>query len=146
MINKYKKVSIIYGRGGRECALRIQENLSELHDKKGMPVESHLLADELLSSADIVSRVRDIISSSAMCIILLTFDDVDGTRVRQNVLIEIGMALVLIGRDRCFAVSEKQILPDDFPSDIRGALNVNHMDIRDVENVTKKSWMRSQKN
>jgi hypothetical protein len=132
MIEGYKKVSVIYGQGGRKCALGIRENIKKLHYEEGMPVESFLLADELLSSEDIVSRVKEIIESSSQCIILLTFDDADGSRVRQNVLIEIGMALVMIGREKCFVVSEKPFLPDDFPSDIRGALNLNYMDIRDA--------------
>lgn len=137
MINRYQKISIIYGTGGRECALSIHRMLQGLHNQEGMPVESHLLAEELLSSADIVNRVRDIISASSRCIILLTFDDQEGERVRQNVLVEIGMALVLIGRDKCYVVSEKKFLPDDFPSDIKGALNPNYMEIRDAEESAK---------
>ena len=96
MISKYKKVSIIYGRGGRDCALQIHHRLQALHEQDGMPVEAFLLAEELLSSADIIDRVRDILSASSICVILLTFDDADGSRVRQNVLIEIGIALVLL--------------------------------------------------
>lgn len=138
MINRYQKISIIYGTGGRECALCIHRLLKDLHEQEGMPVESHLLAEELLSSADIVNRVRDIISSSSRCIILLTFDDQDGKRVRQNVLVEIGMALVLIGREKCYVVSEKKFLPDDFPSDIKGALNPNYMEIRNAEESAEK--------
>lgn len=138
MITKYKKVSIIYGRGGRECALQVHRNLCSLHEAEGMPVESRLLAEELLSSADILSRVREIISSSSICIILLTFDDAGESRVRQNVLVEIGMALVLIGREKCFAVCEKPFLPDDFPSDIRGALNPNYMEIRDAKETAER--------
>ena len=133
MIQRYKKVSIIYGGKGLSCAQAIHRKLKELHDREGMPVESHLLAEELLSSADIVSRVRDILSSSTRCIVLLSFDDAGGTRVRQNVLIEIGMALMLLKREQCYVVSEKHFLPDDFPSDIRGALNPNYLDLRDAE-------------
>lgn len=35
-------------------------------------------------------------------------------------------------------VSEKPFLPDDFPSDIRGALNLNYMDIRDAGQAADK--------
>ncbi len=138
MIQEYKKISIIYGQSGRDCAKAIHRKLQKLHDEKGMPVVSYLLAEELLSSEDIVSRVKDIIVSSAQCIILLTFDDADKTRVRQNVLIEIGMALVLVGRERCYVVSERPFLPDDFPSDIRGALNLNCLDIRNADETAEK--------
>ena len=42
-----------------------------------------------------------------------------------------------MGRDKCFVVCEKPFLPDDFPSDIRGALNPNYMDVRDAELTAK---------
>lgn len=63
---------------------------------------------EILSSANIMEAGQDIISDSSACLIILTFDDIDNTRVRQNVLIELGMALAYIRKENCFFLCDKQ--------------------------------------
>jgi hypothetical protein len=139
MINKYKNISIIYGASGKECALKIDAELKRLHLDEFFPIRSYILANEILSSTSILDTVKSIIASSSACIVILTFDDMDGTRVRQNVLVEIGMALMLIDKENCFFISEKRSLPDDFPSDLQSVVNPNYFDKANIDEVVKKT-------
>lgn len=139
MINKYKNISIIYGASGKECALRMENELRRLHLDEFYPIRPYILANEILSSSSILDTVKSIIASSSACIVILTFDDVDGTRVRQNVLVEVGMALMLIDKENCFFISEKQKLPEDFPSDLQNVINPNHFDKNDLDSVVTKT-------
>ena len=139
MINKYKNISIIYGASGKECALKMDAELKRLHLNEFYPIRSYILANEILSSSSILDTVKDIIASSSACIVILTFDDMDGTRVRQNVLVEVGMALMLLDKSNCFFISEKRSLPEDFPSDLQGVVNPNYFDKNDLDDVVKKT-------
>lgn len=139
MINKYKNISIIYGASGKECALKMDAELKRLHLNEFYPIRSYILANEILSSSSILDTVKDIIASSSACIVILTFDDMDGTRVRQNVLVEVGMALMLLDKRNCFFISEKRTLPEDFPSDLQGVVNPNYFDKNDLDDVVRKT-------
>lgn len=125
MITPYKNVSIIYGGSGLECALAIHSELERLHEQEHYPIKSFILAKQILSSANIVETVKGLISQSSACVIILTFDDVDESRLRQNVLIETGMAMMMVEKENCFFLSNRFPLPDDFPSDLRGFVNPN---------------------
>lgn len=133
MINKYKNISIIYGGSGAECAEAINKNLAQKHISCHYPIRPLIMKKEILSSANIMETVQDIISGSSACVIILTFDDIDNTRVRQNVLIELGMALAYIRKENCFFLCDKQKLPDDFPSDLKGFINPNYFDKSNLE-------------
>ena len=128
MISKYKKISIIYGGSGAECAEAIHKKLIQDHISFYYPIQSLIMKKEILSSANIMETVQNIISNSSACVIILTFDDVDNTRVRQNVLIELGMALSYVKKENCFFLCDKHKLPDDFPSDLKGFVNPNYFD------------------
>ena len=139
MIDKYKKISIIYGGSGVECAREINNRLKKLHDEEMFPVKSHIIANQILGGSNIFRDVKDAISQSALSIIILTFDDVNGTRIRQNVLIELGMALMTVPHtDNCIFLSEKYPLPDDFPSDLKGWINPNYFDKNNLNEIADK--------
>jgi len=138
MLKQYKHISIIYGNTGRACAKHLAECIETLHFEEGFPVKTHLLADEVLNSGTILDTIKDLILSSEACIIILTFDDVNNSRVRQNVLVEIGMASSCIDRDKCFYLSEKVPLPNDFPSDISSSVNPNYFDKNNLGEVFKR--------
>lgn len=76
------------------------------------------------------------LEESSVVIIILTFDDIQKTRVRQNVLVEIGMALKIIPKDKIYVFSEKD-LPKDFPSDLLGAINVNVYNLKNGDLADK---------
>ncbi len=136
MIERYKKISIIYGGSGRDVATRLNERINALHTEQFYPISSAIVAKRVLSCAPIFSQIKEAISSSDMCIIILTFDDVGQTRVRQNVLIEIGMALMAVDdTDKCIFLTEKDPLPDDFPSDLKGWINANRFDKNNIDEV-----------
>lgn len=139
MISKYKKISIIYGGSGVNCARKIDEYLTKLHDEEFYPLESAVIAKQIMGGANIFKTVKNAISSSTLCIIILTFDDLQNTRIRQNVLVEIGMALMTVeNTDNCIFLSEKTPLPDDFPSDLKGWINPNYFDKDNLEEVAQK--------
>lgn len=138
MLEQYKYISIIYGNTGRDCATYLAKCIEDMHIEEGFPIKAHLLADEILNSGTILDTIKALILSSKACIVILTFDDVEKSRVRQNVLIEIGMAASCIDRDKCFYISEKVPLPDDFPSDIRSSINPNFFDKNNLEDVFAK--------
>lgn len=128
MISKYKKISIIYGRSGREIAVKISNRLNSLHTENFYPLSASIVAKKVMSGTPIFQQIKDTIADSDICIIILTYDDVNGTRVRQNILIEIGMALMTVdSTDRCIFLTEKPI-PEDFPSDLKGWINANIYD------------------
>ena len=136
MIGRYKKISIIYGGSGRNVATKLNERINALHSENFYPSVSAIVAKRVLSSASIFSQIKDAISSSDISIIILTFDDVGQTRVRQNVLVEIGMALMAVDNtDKCIFLTEKYPLPDDFPSDLKGWINANQFDKENIEQV-----------
>jgi hypothetical protein len=136
MISKYKKISIIYGGSGLECAKKIFRVLDRLHNEEFYPFEPAIIAQKILGGVNIFKTVKEAISSSSLCIIILTYDDIEYTRVRQNVLVEIGMALMAVeNTDKCIFLSEKVPLPDDFPSDLRGWINPNYFDKNNLDDV-----------
>ena len=137
MISKYKNISIIYGGSGAECAEAIHQNLIQNHVSFYYPIKSLIMKKEILSSANIMETVQNIISNSSACVIILTFDDIDNTRVRQNVLIELGMALAYIKKENCFFLCDKHELPDDFPSDLKGFVNPNYFDKSNLEHTAE---------
>lgn len=139
MISKYKKISIIYGGSGVECARKIHTDFENLHNEEYFPLESVVIANQILGGANIFQTVKNAIASSALCIIILTFDDVENTRIRQNVLVEIGMALMAVkNTDNCIFLSEKTPLPDDFPSDLKSWINPNYFDKNNLEEISRK--------
>lgn len=138
MINTYKTISIIYGGSGKDCAKLIHDRIEKLHTQEFLPVKSSILADDILPSSSILNAVREKISESSACVIILTFDDVNNTRIRQNVLIEIGIALSRISEDLCFFLCERKSLPEDFPSDIKGVVNPNYFDKENIHEEVEK--------
>lgn len=137
MISRYKKISIIYGRSGRDVAVKITNRLNSLHNENFYPVSAAIVAKKVMSGTSIFQQIKDAIAHSDICIIILTYDDVNGTRVRQNILIEIGMALMTVeSTDRCIFLTEKE-LPEDFPSDLKGWINANLYDKDEPDEIVE---------
>ena len=136
MLNTYKKISIIYGGCGRNYASSIKEELEKLHNEEHYPIYVNDLNTPWIGH-NILGDVVSTIKSSDLIYIVFTLDDVGADkrtydkkgkralvrRLRQNVLIELGMALVVVGnnmdRIKFIANFKKSELGDDFPSDIR---------------------------
>ncbi len=145
MIYGYKKVSIIYGGKGSEYAKLIEEKLNQLHFEKRYPIKTMCINSDWVSNT-ILSDVIGAIKDSDLIYIVFTLDDIGcrkadydkkgveaiNPRLRQNVLIELGMALAVTDMDinkiKVVANFEKSVLGDDFPSDIRDALNIKVFD------------------
>ena len=142
MLNSYKKISIIYGGSGKEYATQIKDRLDKLHLEEHYPIDTCILCSDWVGH-DILGMVVSAIKNSDLIYIVFTLDDIGcrkddynekgadalNGRLRQNVLIELGMALVVLGEHkenlRVVANFDKNDLGTDFPSDIRDALNIN---------------------
>lgn len=152
MLTSYKKISIIYGGSGKEYADCIKQELDNLHQNSFYPIRVDLLSTDWVGH-DILSSVIDTIRNSDLIYIIFTLDDVGASRrsyldvgekalvgrLRQNVLIELGMALVVVGKDtekiKIIADFDKSDLGNDFPSDIRNALVIRSFTKDSFDNV-----------
>lgn len=141
MLNSYKKVSIIYGGTGKEYATQIRNELNRLHLDEHYPLYVNDLNTDWVGN-NILGEVVDAIKNSDLIYIVFTLDDIGASkktyeekgesslkgRLRQNVLIELGMALVVLGDNknniRIVANFAKTDLGDDFPSDIRDSFSI----------------------
>lgn len=105
MLKEYKKVSIIYGGEGARLAKALQERLFAYHEEEHYPLSVQVVL-ETITPNEILRSVIPTIKGSDFCILILSKDDVGANasayqkdhqlkpRLRQNVLIEYGMALL----------------------------------------------------
>jgi len=138
MMEKYFETTVFWGGSGREYASKMAEKLNALHEQEYMPIKAYIFDKQAMDSASIMNSVMDKLDNSSACIIVLTFDDDGGTRVRQNVLLETGAAWAKLGRDNLIFLSEKSVLPDDFPSNIKGEIQINHFDRNSIDDTVER--------
>ena len=140
MLTSYKKISVIYGGNGRKYASQIKDKLQDLHEKEFYPIKIEDLNTDWVGH-DVLGTVVKTIRNSDLIYIVFTLDDIGASkrayeqngddalvgRLRQNVLIELGMALVVCDNTekiKIVADFNKNELGEDFPSDIRNALSI----------------------
>lgn len=140
MLTSYKKISVIYGGNGRKYASQIKDKLQDLHEKEFYPIKIEDLNTDWVGH-DVLGTVVKTIRNSDLIYIVFTLDDIGASkrayeqngddalvgRLRQNVLIELGMALVVCENTekiKIVADFNKNELGEDFPSDIRNALSI----------------------
>lgn len=154
MLTSYKKISIIYGGSGRKYASAIRERLQLLHKNEFYPIKVDDLNTDWVGH-NILDTVINTIKDSDLIYIIFTLDDVGASksaynqnkekslvgRLRQNVLIELGMALVVVGHNtekiKVIADFAKSELGDDFPSDIRNAFSIREFSPDTFEEVVE---------
>ncbi len=135
MIQKYKTVSIIYGGKGKDYATFLNDKLTALSEKERYPIQPKIIMERVLTK-ELLSDVMALFDESEFCITILTSDDVFQTnnglkkRLRQNVVFELGMALIQMGRERCILLSDfdTHLLEFELPSDM------NSLEIRRFDN------------
>ncbi len=127
MIKKYKTVSIVYGSSGRVYAEKLNAKIENLQSELRYPIQSKIVMESILTR-DILSSVTSLFRDTQICITILTADDVCLTgndkkcRVRQNVIMELGMALFHLGRENCILLSTFDPRDErvELPSDMNG--------------------------
>lgn len=124
MISKYKIVSIIYGGSGRRYAELLNKTIIRTSDEQRYPICSKLIMETILTK-ELLSEVIALFKESEFCVAFLTADDIVAAdnkkfRLRQNVVFELGMALVQLGRERCMLLCDFDYRAADFdlPSDM----------------------------
>lgn len=127
MIQKYKIVSVIYGGKGREYAEQLSTKITDLAQTERYPISAKLIMERILTQ-ELLSGVMELFRESEFCVAFLTADDCcvvennQRKRLRQNVVFELGMAIIRFGRDRCILLSDFDVhdpvfeLPSDMSS------------------------------
>ena len=125
MIQRYKDVSIIYGGSGRRYAEALNDKLTKISQEKRYPIQATIINEKILTR-ELLSDVMRLFKESEFCVAFLTKEDycmvggIEKKRLRQNVVFEMGMALIELGRERCIILSDFDVKESDFdlPSDM----------------------------
>lgn len=125
MIRKYKTVSIVYGGTGKQYASELNERITLLAETERYPITSKLIMESILTQ-ELLTGVMDLFRESEFCVAFLTADDCCVTengqrkRLRQNIVFELGMAILQLGRERCILLSDFDVHDPAFelPSDM----------------------------
>ncbi len=131
MIRKYKTVSIIYGGSGKRYAAALNEKIKSISRSERYPISAKLILESILTK-ELLSGVVQLFKESEICVAFLTADDcypVDGgmkKRLRQNVVFELGMAILQLGRERCILLCDF----DPRAADIELPSDMNSLEIK----------------
>lgn len=131
MIAKYKTISIIYGGQGRRYAQLLNDRITAVAKKERYPIAAKMIMESILTR-ELLSDVMDLFRESEFCVAFLTADDIcvigetNHYRLRQNVVFEIGMALIQLGRERCILLSDF----DGMTANVELPTDMNSLEIR----------------
>ena len=125
MIRKYNTVSIIYGGSAKKYAELLNKRIVQISEEERYPIRAAIINERILTR-ELLADVMNLFRNSQFCVAFFTKDDIcliDGKktfRLRQNVVFEIGMAMIEIGRERCILLSDFNIKDAEFelPSDM----------------------------
>ncbi len=141
MLQKYKTVSIVYGGSGKKYASTLNDKIKQVSVKERYPICSKLIMETILTQ-ELLNGVINLFKESQVCVIFLTADDWFETekgrvcRLRQNIVFELGMAILQLGRENCIILSDFDINNPSFelPSDMN-SLEIRHFEPNDIEPV-----------
>ncbi len=128
MIQRPKQICLIYGGSGKHYAQIVAERIEREEEADRIPITVKLILEQILTG-DMVGGLMDIVHDSDLFVIFMTAEDIGGPseselkmRVRQNVLLEVGMALYAAGhkaRDKLIFASDIENLNElELPSDL----------------------------
>ncbi len=125
---------------GRNYAEALQKSILKISDEERYPICSKLIMETILTS-ELLSDVMELFRQSEFLRRFLTADDVvlsenQTYRLRQNVVFELGMALMQIGRERCILLSDfdSRAAGFELPSDMN-SLEIRQFDPDDINKV-----------
>lgn len=140
MILPYKTVSIIYGGNGKKYAEKLNDRIIKLSQEDRYPIQSQIVMESFLTE-ELLADVVGLFKKSELCVVFLTADDEvvscgNKKRLRQNVVFELGMALVQLGRERCILLSDFDIRDNQYelPSDMN-SLEIRQFDPANIDKV-----------
>ena len=141
MLKQYKLVSIIYGGSGTQYAQEMNELIQRRSEDMRYPITSKIVMESVLTG-DLLTSITDLFTQTEYCLAFLTADDCcirDGKqvyRLRQNVVLELGMAIYRLGRERCILLSDFDPARGDveLPSDLKG-VDIKHFAPEEREQV-----------
>ena len=126
MIHRYKNVAVLYGGTGKKYAEAFRQELHRLSVRQRYPIAANLILERILTQ-ELLTSLTQLFRESDYCVAFLTADDCciseNGrrTRLRQNVVFELGMAILQLGRERCILLSDFDPQAPEFelPSDMQ---------------------------
>ena len=141
MLRGYQNVAIIYGGTGKSYAAALHQRITQVSRQQRYPLSASIVLERILTRellADVMALFRD----SAFCVAFLTADDRCLTedscrlRLRQNVVLELGMALTQLGRERCILLSDFDPRSPEFdlPSDLN-SMEITRFDPTEPEEM-----------
>ncbi len=141
MIHRYKSVSIVYGGNGKKYANTLSKKIDKISNEERYPIQAKIINEKILT-CELLNSVMDLFKQCDFCVAFLTKDDSCLTehgnkmRLRQNVVFEIGMAMIQMGRERCILLSDFDYKAPDFdlPTDMNG-LEILQFDVNNLENL-----------
>ena len=141
MIHRYKIISIIYGGSGKTHAKAFNKRITKIASDERYPISTTLIMENILTS-ELFNDVMDLFRTSEFCIAFLTANDIynkdnlENSRLRQNVIFELGMALIQLGRERCIFQSgfDVQAKSFDMPTDMN-SLEIKQFNIANMDEV-----------
>lgn len=127
MLKQYKLVSIIYGGSGTKYAQEMNALIQRRSEDMRYPITSKIVMESVLTG-DLLTSITDLFTQTEYCLAFLTADDCcvrddkKVYRLRQNVVLELGMAIYRLGRERCILLSDFDPARTDveLPSDLKG--------------------------
>lgn len=139
MITKYKKISIIYGGSGREYAAGLNKYINERRSKERYPFASNIIF-EVIMSGDLSNDLYKLVHETDYAVVFLTLDDKVNKklRIRQNVLLEIGMMLAHLPKEKIIFIAdyEKKLKKAELPSDMQNTA-ITYVDPKKMDEAYK---------
>ena len=123
--------SDLYGGQGRRYAQLLNDRITAVAKKERYPIAAKMIMESILTR-ELLSDVMDLFRESEFCVAFLTADDIcvigetNHYRLRQNVVFEIGMALIQLGRERCILLSDF----DGMTANVELPTDMNSLEIR----------------
>ena len=142
------KIFVVYGRDGNA-----RKQLSRLLDSLGL--EAVFLDEQPNEGNTIIEQLEKYVPQANYGIALMTPDDVGCSgdnkeemrpRARQNVILELGMLFMKLGRSRTAIVLKNSEPPIELPSDINGIVymqfndNVHEIKHKLIQNLKSKGY------
>ena len=119
----------------------MSERFNKTSTDERYPIQATIMNQRILTRK-LLTDVMQLFKESKFCVTFLTKEDcclvgnTEKKRLRQNVVFELGMALIELGRERCILLSDFSVKGSDFdlPSNMNG-LEILPFDGNNLEGI-----------
>ena len=134
MIKEYKHIAIIWGGKTQQYAKKLAKKINDLHIEKRMPMVADMVNNPIVSNI-LIKDIEKLFDRASHCIVFISLDDLGAResdyikqkegclarRIRQNVVLELGMAVGRFGDDKYTILSDfvREKENCELPSDLQ---------------------------